>query len=178
MLHGPLVILHTFINSTHSVQDNVIFYNIFPFVSLSLKGNQASSTFLELTQPTEGAFIELLTMTPNLFPPRSLRAQRSSLYSWSGDYFLQPALPYAHPCYSSSVILLLCPCGTFKSCWLMEMAARACFPLVRWWEALGEDPAPGRTLQSSQAKPGEWVPLDLHSPGSKPAEDAMGWACF
>lgn len=88
MLHGPLVILYTFKNEgVASVQDNVIFYNIFPFVSLSLKGNQASSTFLELTQPTEEAFIELLTVTPNLFPPRSLRAQCSSLYSWSGDYF-------------------------------------------------------------------------------------------
>lgn len=75
MLHGPLVILHTSINEgVVSVQDNVIFYNIFPIVSLSLKGNQASSTFWELTQPTEEAFIKLLTMTPNLFPPRSLRA--------------------------------------------------------------------------------------------------------
>lgn len=82
MLNGPLVILHIFINKgVANVQDNVIFYNIFPIVSLSLKGNQASSTFLELTQPTEEAFIELLTVTPNLFPPRSLRAQRSSLYS-------------------------------------------------------------------------------------------------
>lgn len=88
MLHGPLVILHAVINEgVASVQDNVIFYNIFPIVSSSLKGNQASSTFLELTPPTEEAFIELLTMTPNLFPPRSLGARRSSRYRWSGDYF-------------------------------------------------------------------------------------------
>lgn len=82
MLHGPLVIPHAVINEgVASVQDNVIFYNIFPIVSSSLKGNQASSTFLEMMQPTEDAFIELLTMTPNLFPPRSLGAQRSSRYS-------------------------------------------------------------------------------------------------
>lgn len=79
MLHSPLVILRAVLNEgVASVQDNVIFYNIFPIVFLSLKGNQASSTLLEVMLPTEEAFIELLTMTPNLFPPRSPGAQRSS----------------------------------------------------------------------------------------------------
>ena len=82
MLHGSLVIPHAVLNEgVATVQNNVIFYNIFPIVFLSLKGNQASSTLLELTLPTEEAFIELLTMTPNLFPPRSPGAQRSSPYS-------------------------------------------------------------------------------------------------
>lgn len=82
MLQSPLVILHAVLNEgVASVQDNVIFCNIFPIVFLSLKGNRASSMLLELTLPTEEAFIELLTMTPNLFSPRSPGAERSLPYS-------------------------------------------------------------------------------------------------
>lgn len=117
MLHGPLVILHAVLNEgVASVQDNVIFYNIFPIVFLSLKGNQASSMLLELTLPTEEAFIELLTMTPNLFPPRSPGSSALITVQLKWRLFLQSALPYAHPHYSSSVILLPCPHGASKSC--------------------------------------------------------------
>lgn len=97
MLHGPLVILHAVLNEgVASVQDNVIFYNIFPIVFLSLKGNQAFSLLLEAILPSEEAFIELLTMTPNLFPLRSPGAQLITVQlKWR--LFLQPALLLCSP---------------------------------------------------------------------------------
>ena len=103
MLRSPLVILHAVLNEgVVSVQDNVIFCNIFPIVFLSLKGNQASSPLLEATLPTEEASIELLTMTPNLFPLRSLQTQLIAVQlKWR--LFMQPVLLLC--CSHSKVVL-------------------------------------------------------------------------
>lgn len=114
MLRSPLVILHAVLNEgVVSVQDNVIFCNIFPIVFLSLKGNQASSPLLEATLPTEEASIELLTMTPNLFPLRSLQTQLIAVQlKWR--LFMQPVLLLCSPLPSHGE-----PCHTLTWGWVI-----------------------------------------------------------
>lgn len=95
MLHGPPVILHSALDGgITSVHDNVIFYNIFPIVFLSLKGTQASSMLLELLLLTDEAFIDLLTTLPRSLSSEELASSQLTTMQPKWRPFLQFALPY------------------------------------------------------------------------------------